>query len=217
MKIGNLTRVNAPEYMKMIAQLTGGGGVNNPFDKVKALDPSMKNVPSEVKVPDPNFKKFPTKSRGNKKSDHELAKEIRKLARRVYAKGRDTEEYTRLRFDYVSSASPDREKIFYDNKKLLGGKINAALSYFTPDDQPILSFHPQIGWHFFPTDAERARGREFNDIYNNEMDRMIRKYGGVSSKDLSDDEYNKIEQEAIKYEENLAVKEGRPTKVDIKI
>lgn len=217
MKLGNLTRVNAPEYMEMITQLLSGAGANNPFSKVRALDPSMQNVPSDVKAPDPVFAKFPTKSKGNKRSDADLAKDIRKLARRVYAKDRDREEYMRLRFEFVSSASPDREKIFYDNKKLLGGKINAALSYFTPDNQPILSFHPQIGWHFFPTDAERARGREFNDIYNGEMDRMIRKYGPVSSKELSDEQYQKIEQDAAAYEENLAIRENRPTAVDIKI
>ncbi len=195
MQIGMMNRSNVGEYMKLIEGMNGGKKAHNPMDDVKALDPAKKNTPCDVKAPRPDFNKMPTKSRAKNKSDSQYAEEIKQLARKTFATGMDKEAYKKLRFDFVSNVSPDREKIYDDNRKQLGGKLNASLAYFTPDNKPILAFHPQGGWHFFPTDAERARGREFNEIYNAEMDRMIAKHGRGVMGSMNQSQYEAFEKE----------------------
>ncbi len=178
MQIGMINRNNIGLYTDMISKMSGGKKANNPFEDAKALDITKKNTPINFIAPTPNWNKIPTKSNAPKKSDAELTEEIKDLARRTFvSKKHNRKEYNDLKRQFLSKASPDRKKIFEDNKKTLGGKMNGALAYFSSENEPVLLYHTE--GHYLPitTDAEWGRNREFNNIYNGELSRLESKYG----------------------------------------
>ncbi len=211
MQIGMMNRGNVAEYMKLIEGMNGGKKVSNPLDQVSWLDPSKKNTPIDFVAPEPKWEKIATKTRAPKKTDAELEKEIIHLARKAFAENKHPrKEYVKIKLDFMSKASPDRKKIYSDNKKAMGGKMNAALAYFTPDNKPILAYNPSGHWWSFTTDGEHKRADLFNDIYNGEMRRLKNKYG--------QDKLGKVSLEQIE-RENPEIKSivGKTNSFDMKI
>ncbi len=160
-------------YFSMLVNMVGAKKVLNPLDQVDWLSIDGKDIPCALYAPEPDWTKIPTRTMASKKDDVELAKDIRAIARKLFTKNQNKDEaYLNLKKEFISKVSPDRIKIYEENKRNLAGNMNAALSYFTEEDELVLAYYPNGRWILFTTEEERARNQLFNDIFNREIDRI---------------------------------------------
>lgn len=193
MRIGEMTRENYADYAKMIELMNNSScTASNPLEACKSGDFSLRFTPTDVKFSKPNWNNIPTKRDKPAMSEKEFEQAIKEDARKAFANGRtDRDSYSSLKRQFMEVASPDRKAVYEESMRKTGGKMNGALSFYNNSGQRLLSYHPYAHtWNAFGTDAEWARGRVFNDIYNGEMDRLIGKYGKSAMGNM---DYSQIE------------------------
>ena len=189
-----ITRDNAASYGKMIEQMFGGkNGTHDPYGTDYG-NYDLRFTPTNRPFNKPNWDEIMTKRDKPVMSDDEFNDAIKELARKEFSTGkRDDKAYTKLCKQYGETVSPDRKAIYEDSMKKTGGKMNAACMFWDKSGNKTLSWHPLTGqWDAISTKEEFARAREFTSIYNDEIKRLLTKFGEnsmghISMKQIHDD------------------------------
>ncbi len=125
--------------------------------------------------PNPNWSTIAT-SQELQRSDENIIDDIKKLAKKHFNDGTEPKsdmEFNRLSTEFISKVSPDRKQIFKYSMNKTGGKMNISCAFFDKSGSVVLTYNPHNST-YSPryTEEEFARFRQFNQMYNEEYDKL---------------------------------------------
>lgn len=188
-----ITRDNYSYYASMVQQMSGNKkNSGNPLAQCDYGNFALRFKPVDIRFTKPNWDNIMTKRDKPAMSEEEFESAIKELAQKEFATGkRDDAAYRKLCMQHGETVSPDRKAIYESSMRRTGGKMNAACMFWDHNGNKTLSYNPESGnWKAISTEKEFARARVFTSIYNDELARLKKEYGGNAKGTIS---YQKIQ------------------------